>query len=235
MDRRWMIVDANTGGFITQRQHSRLCLVSVTLNGAALTLTAPNVDSLVISQRQIHRSTFRQVKIWQDWVESIDCGDEAAQWLSLFLSASVRLVFMADDCRRLVDQRYVQHSEQVSFADGFPILLTSESSLENFNQHLNSPIHMNRFRPNIVVSGCEPFAEDRWQKIQIGQLTFELVKPCSRCIIPSIDPQTANKQVEISKALAKYRRRDGAIYFGQNLVACEQGIISVGDQLSVLA
>ena len=235
MDRRWMIIDADNGHFITQREHSRLCLVGATLSGTALTLTAPTLDPLLVSQQQSQSGSSRQVKIWQDWVEAFDCGDQAAQWLSSFLKTSVRLVFMADDCHRLVDQNFSQQSECVSFADGFPILLISESSLEDFNQHIDSPIHMNRFRPNIVVSGCAAYAEDHWQTIQIGLLSFELVKPCSRCVIPSIDPQTANKQVEISKALAKHRRRDGAVYFGQNLVANEQGIISVGDQVTVLA
>ena len=114
------------------------------------------------------------------------------------------------------------------------MFLASESSLDNFNQLIDSPIGMNRFRPNIVVSGCESYAEDHWQKIQIGMLRFDVVKPCSRCVIPSIDPETGDKQIEVSRALAKHRRRDGAVYFGQNLLTQQQGIITVGDSLTVL-
>ena len=235
MDRRWMIVDAASNHFVTQREQHRLCLIHVALSGDALTLTAPTLEPLQVSQQQSHNGDKRQVKVWQDWVEGVDCGDLAAQWLSDFLGSAVRLVFMADDCHRLVDQHYAGNAERVSFADGFPLLLVSESSLDNFNQHLQSPIDASRFRPNIVVSGCTAFAEDQWQKIQIGPLSFELVKPCSRCVIPSIDPKTGGKQVAVSQALAKHRRRDGAVYFGQNLLAKQHGILSVGDRLTVLS
>ena len=230
-----MIVDATSNHFVTQREHHRLCFIRVALNGNTLTLTAPTLSPLQISKQQSHNGDKRQVKVWQDWVEGIDCGDLAAQWLSAYLGSAVRLVFMADDCRRLVDRHYAHNAEQVSFADGFPLLLVSESSLDDFNQHLQSPVDISRFRPNIVVSGCRAFAEDSWQKIQIGPLSFELVKPCSRCVIPSIDPKTGLKQVAVSQALAKHRRRDGAVYFGQNLLAQQQGILSIGDPLTVLS
>ena len=228
-DRRWMVVD-NNGKFLTQRQLPLMCLLSCRIDNGQLTLSFES-QSITINQSSGPQSS---VIIWEDQVEAEDCGDEVAVWLSEILSYSCRLVFMTEQTQRLVDTDYASQQETVSFSDGFPLLLISEASLQDFNQHLDSPVEMNRFRPNIVVAGCDAFAEDNWRSIRIGELEFSVVKPCSRCVIPSLDPVSGIKQVEVSKALAAHRRHDGAVYFGQNLIHRGLGKVAVGDSVVVI-
>ena len=230
-DRRWMVVDGS-GQFITQRQLPRLCLISATVSRGDLALEAAGYPALVVDSCQSQPSL--QISVWDDVVDALDCGDEAADWLSNFLAISCRLVFMPDSCQRRVDTDYARNNEVVSFADAFPLLLISEASLQDLNTRLSAPVGMNRFRPNIVVSGCDPFAEDQWRSFRVGELLFSVVKACSRCVIPSIDPETGEKQRQINRVLAGFRRRDGAIYFGQNLLCEGEGGIRVGDAIELL-
>ncbi len=229
-DRRWMVVDPE-GKFLTQRQLPEMCLIQCGLLDGRLRLSRTGLESLSLDAVMGPQVL---VTVWNDQVMAQDCGDEPAQWLSEVLGRPCRLVFMTEETRRLVDPDFAREQEVVGFADGFPFLIISEASLQNFNQHLAVPIEMKRFRPNIVVSGCEPFAEDDWKILRIGEMEFSVVKPCSRCVIPSIDPATGFKQVDVSKALAANRRRDGAVYFGQNLLHRGLGKISVGDAVEVL-
>jgi uncharacterized protein YcbX len=141
---------------------------------------------------------------------------------------------MPDTCRRLVDGLYAREGETVSFADGFPLLLISQASLDDLNSRLDSPVPMNRFRPNLVVSGCDSFAEDGWRRLRIGDVEFDVVKPCSRCVIPSIDQATAQRDGQINRVLASYRRVNGQVMFGQNLLYHRAGKLSVGDPVQVL-
>ena len=230
-DRRWMVVD-DSGQYITQRQLPRLCLISATVNRGYLTLEAAGYSALVVDSHQPQQSS--RVSVWDDIVDAWDCGDKAADWLSHFLATPCRLVFMPDHCQRWVDTDYARNNEIVSFADAFPLLLISEASLDDLNTRLSSPIAMNRFRPNIVVRGCEPFAEDTWRSFRVGDLQFSVVKACSRCVIPCIDPETGEKQGQINRVLASFRRRDGAIFFGQNLLCEGEGVIRVGDTVDLL-
>ncbi|ARN75670.1 MOSC domain-containing protein [Oceanicoccus sagamiensis] len=229
-DRRWMVVD-DSGQFLTQRQLAKMCLISATVDAGQLTLSCEGQTAITVEHTPVRQ---RSVVVWADTVEAEDCGDKVADWLSMVLQCSCRLVFMPEHTQRWVDTDFAKQQETVSFADGFPFLLMSAASLESFNQHLDQPVSSYRFRPNIVVSGCEAFAEDGWQRIRIGEIEFSVVKPCSRCVIPSIDPATGLKQVEVSKALASHRRRDGAVYFGQNLLHRGHGEIGVGDSVEAL-
>jgi uncharacterized protein YcbX len=231
-DRRWMLVD-DSGLFITQREENRLCLVGVALEQGQLCLSAP--DYPPVSVPVSVGGQLCEVEVWEDRVEAVDCGDEAARWCADFLRRDCRLVYMPDSYHRQVDTDYGRVGDAVSFADGFPLLLISQASLEDLNQRLSTPVSMARFRPNIVVSGCEAFAEDQWAAVKIGDLNFDLVKPCSRCVIPSINPDTAEKNPEVVRQLASYRRKGGKVYFGQNLIHRNQGVISVGDSLTVVA
>lgn len=232
-DRRWMIVDLN-GRFITQRQYPRMCLIAAQLDNGVLTLAADGVAPLTVTTAAGGRER-RLVTVWDDTVDAEDCGDHAATWLTRCLGVDCRLVFMPDDYQRLVNTDYARNSEIVSFADGFPLLLISDASLQDLNARLDSAITTHRFRPNIVVSGCDAFAEDHWKKIRIAGIEFDVAKSCTRCVIPSIDPATGDKQREVIQVLASYRRRDGAIHFGQNLLFDRQGTLTVGDKVEILA
>lgn len=230
LDRRWMVV-SNKDRFITQRQKPKMCLIETTLTGQSLSLNAPGMTPISIATNNLERQVF----VWKDSVNSVDCGDTAAQWLSDFLETDCRLVYMPEQTQRLVDPDYATQHETVSFADGFPSLIISQSSLDDFNKKLDIPIKMVNFRPNIVIAGCAAYAEDTWKEIRINGITFSLVKPCSRCIIPSIDSQTGIKNSAVTHALNTHRRRDRASYFGQNALHDKPGNIHVGDNVELVS
>jgi len=230
-DRRWMVVDS-AGKFITQRQQASMSLIQVTLTGEGVILQAPDVSEMAVTI-PTGRANAR-VKIWKDECNVVDCGDDVAHWLSRFLGVQCRLVYFPDDEVRQVDLNYAQKGDRTAFSDGFPILLLSQASLDDLNSRLETPIPMRRFRPNMVVSGCEPFAEDNWRSIRIGGLVFRVVKPCSRCVIPNIDPNTGERGTEPTRTLVNYRRRDGKVYFGQNVIADSVGRLEVGMPVELL-
>jgi uncharacterized protein YcbX len=176
-----------------------------------------------------------RVRIWRDHVQVADQGAAAADWLSTFLEYPCRLVRLPEDVVRPVDPEFATRADdQVGLADGFPVLLISEESLADLNRRLAAPLPMNRFRPNVVVSGAGvPFAEDTWREIQIGEVRFSLVKACARCITTTTDQRTAERGVEPLATLASYRRVPRGVLFGQNLVHAGPGRIAVGDPLEV--
>jgi hypothetical protein len=231
-DRRWMVVNA-AGSFVTQREVPQMAQVAVApgqerirleCDGSTITVPVPGVGV-----------PGRQVRVWDDLVISLDAGDNAAAWLSGHLAMKCRLVFMPEDTVRRVDGAYASEGETVGFADGFPLLLISQASLDDLNCRLPAPVPMNRFRPNLVISGCEPFAEDDWRRIRIGEMEFDVAKACSRCVIPSIIQETAQRDPHINRTLASFRRINGQIYFGQNLLYQETGQLRTGDSVEVLA
>jgi hypothetical protein len=242
-DREWMIVDGN-GRFLTQRQHPRMALIEPALTPQALQLSAPGVETITVpselSDAREEKARLRQVRVWHDDVWAVDEGDEVATWLSEFLGVECRLVRRGQAFHRPVDPRYAVAGEhdQVGFADGFPLLLTSQASLDDLNARLPEPVAMERFRPNLVVTDCEPYEEDRWTELQIGDLTLHVVKPCSRCTIPTVDPRMGERDPngEPLRTLATYRRNpDGKVHFGQNLIHKPKwGALRVGDEVIVL-
>lgn len=229
-DRRWMVVRPE-GTAVTQRQYPRMCLIGTALKNNALSLSAPGMPRVDVERPS---EDMLQSEVWGSEVSGQDCGEVVAQWLSQYLGLEARLIYMADDYQRLVDQDYASNRELVGFADGFPLLICSDASLQNFNSHLNKSISMDRFRPNIVIAGCEPYAEDRWKKIRIAGIEITLAKPCSRCVMPSIDQQTGIKDNAVLDALNTYRRQQGKTYFGQNGLYLKQGVLKVGDAVQVL-
>ncbi len=231
-DRRWMVV-SESGHFITQRELPRMALISALPEDGALRLQEGADSHLVVTPGA--DMSDRRVQVWGDNVRARDCGDDAAAWLSAKLERDCRLVYMPDDAVRRVDGVYASEGETVGFADGFPLLLISQASLDELNQRLPEPVPMNRFRPNLVVSGCSPFAEDGWKRIRIGPLEFDVAKACTRCVIPSIVQETAERDPHINRALAAFRRFDGQICFGQNLLYRGEGRLAVGDPVEVLA
>ena len=231
-DRHWMVVDA-AGRFLTQRQWPRMALVAahVTARGE-LQLRAPGMADLHLPARD---GDARQVvEVWGDTVDAVASGAAADAWLSEFLDTPCRLVHLDDDSRRAVDPDFATPADQVGFADGFPFLLISQASLDDLNSRLDTALPMRRFRPNLVISGCPPYAEDGWRLIRIGDIRFRVVKPCARCAIPTIDPDTGVSGKEPLRTLAGYRRQGGQVMFGQNLVHEGRGRLDVGMTVEVL-
>lgn len=232
-DRSMMIVDA-CGEFISQREAPRLALIAPQPHAdGTMTLSAPGMPSLSFHPGDAGQRV--KVRVWNDICEAVDQGDAVAEWLQEFLAAPARLVRIADDFERRVDPRYARHaSDQTGFSDGYPFLLISQASLDALNARLAAPVPMNRFRPNIVVSGCPPFAEDGWCDFRINGILFSAVKPCARCVVPTIDQDTAAVGPEPLRTLATFRTFGQKVLFGQNLVAAEVGVLRVGDEVEVV-
>ena len=230
-DRRWMVVDTQ-GHFVSQRTVARMCLIQCQLLENAVQLTAPGRTPIKIATPTSTKTV--SVTVWKDQCNVYDCGEAAAQWLSDFLAIECRLVYFPANETRQVDPTFAHADDLTAFSDGFPLLLISQASLDDLNSRLDTPLPMIRFRPNIVVQGCEPFAEDTWHRIAIGDMTFRIVKPCSRCIIPSIDPHTGERGAEPTRTLSQYRRRAHKIYFGQNVIPDGTGEIQVGMPVTIL-
>ena len=231
-DRRWMIAD-QAGRFLTQREHPRLSLIGVKQEAGTFTLSAPGIPPLNIPL-SVNDKPLIQVVIWNDTVEAMTAEPDAAEWISSYLGIPCRFIYMPDTSYRPVNPRYAFKREQVNFADAFPVLLISEASLADLNSRLDTPLPMNRFRPNIVVAGCSPYEEDTWKRIQIGSTTFLVAKPCDRCAITTVDQSTGIKGKEPLRTLAQYRNRDGQVLFGQNLIHERNGEIRVGEEVTIL-
>lgn len=232
-DRRWMLID-NEGTFISQRKYPVLALLQIRLEKEHLTVTHRNTPSITTSF--LYEENTGQpiaVNVWGTDCHGIEVSTAVSKWFSEFLKTDVRLVQMPEAERRLVDPRYAKDDEVVSFADGYPCLIISQASLDGLNERLSEPVPMNRFRPNFVFTGGEPHIEDSFNTFSIGDLLFKAVKPCSRCVMITVDQQTATKSAEPLKTLAGYRTIDKKIMFGQNLVHQGSGTIRVGDQLQV--
>ncbi|MCX6081709.1 MAG: MOSC domain-containing protein [Chloroflexi bacterium] len=232
-DRRLMVVNPD-GLFLTQREHARMALVTPILKAGMMTLTAAGMQDVSFALSTLDQHI--NVEIWSSrGVDAIDQGNLAAEWLSDFLKMPTRLVRIDDNHPRQVSAEYaIQADDQVGFADGFPILVITQESLDDLNSRLEKPIPMNRFRPNIVISGATSFAEDDWKRIRIGQVELGLVKPCARCNVPTIDQDTAEKGKEPNTTLAKYRKINGKIMFGVNAIPITTGQLRVGDSVEIL-
>ncbi len=238
-DRRWMVVDRD-GLFLSQRQHPQLARIRTQLDaGGGLILHAANMPALVVPV-PTRDAVRRQVQIWRDRLEATCAGDRADLWLSRFLKTECALVFLPDDVQRPLAFPHAQPGEHVSLADGFPYLLIAEESLTDLNDRLtardpaNPPVPPDRFRPNLVVSGADAFAEDGWHRLRIADVVFRLAKPCSRCSVITVDQQTGRCGSEPLRTLATYRLRDGEVWFGVNLVAETTGWLRCGDIVEVL-
>lgn len=231
LDRRWMVVDADKR-FLTQRLQARMALIDTRVDGSGvLHLSAPGMSPLVVAPAGDERIV---VQVWNDRLDAAPVGSVVDNWLGEFIGQECRLVRQPDDVRRAVDPAFAGVDDEVGFADGFPFLLISQASLDDLNARLDTPVPMLRFRPNLVVSGCDAFAEDGWRRIRIGEITFRVAKPCSRCVIPTVDIETGERGREPLQTLMGYRRRDNKIYFGQNLIHDGVGLLERGMSVEVL-
>lgn len=236
-DRRWMWVDGN-GKFLSARSLPRMLLIQATIDAASgnLQLSAPGMAPLRVIEPTRAAPTI-EVEVWESFCPARVAAAEACHWLSQFLQIEGRLVHMADDCLRAVDPSYAQHDDIVSFADGFPLMLIGSASLDALNRRASRPQQMTQFRPNLVVATTEPFIEDQWHRIRIGEIELDVVKPCVRCVLTTIDPDTGIKAAdgEPLKTLQQFRRSDKGVTFGQNLIARSLGALRIGDLVDIVA
>jgi uncharacterized protein YcbX len=233
-DRRWMIVDA-LGDFMTQRDYPQMARVRVDLTPYGLLCAVPDDEPLLVPYAPESR-TATQVTVWRDTVAALPVSYAADLWFSRVLGKTCRLVQMPDATERRVNTHYAHNGEVVSFADGYPFLLIGQASLDDLNARMETPLPMNRFRPNLVIAGADPFAEDTWHHIQIGGATFAIVKPCARCELTMVDQErgvVAGK--EPLRTLATFRKVGSNVLFGQNLLLAEgSGTLHVGDAVRLL-
>jgi hypothetical protein len=228
LDRRWMIVDA-AGKFVTQRTDARLALIDVEARSDALLVRAPQMPDLEVPF--VTEGAERLVKVWDDKPGAAIVSERASKWFSEYLGGPHDLVHICEEGLRRVDPKRARPGDQVGFADAYPFLLASTSSLEDLVSRAGVALEMLRFRPNIVVSGAPPWAEDDWRTLTIGELGFRALKPCSRCVITTIDPRTAAKGPEPLRTLATFRQKRQKVYFGINLAHDGLGTLRVGDRV----
>ncbi|MHB1872163.1 MAG: MOSC domain-containing protein [Steroidobacteraceae bacterium] len=217
-DRHWMVIRPD-GQFLTQRTHPALARIGVTLTPQGLRLESESRPPLWLALGAAGDA--RQVRVWKDRCAGLDQGEAAAEWLSAVLGESVRVVRVPERAPRRADPAYAApHPAPITFVDGFPILVCNQASLELLNERLPKALPMNRFRPNLVLAGLEPFAEDRIETLRVGAVRLRLVKPCTRCVIPSRDQRTGISDVDPLPALRTFRYDQTlrGVTFGTNAI-----------------
>lgn len=232
-DRRLMLVNEH-GHFITQREFPQMALLKATVAIDGITVNHHSNGSIVIPFND-DRKPLHQFTVWDDTCMGQYVSEEFDQWFSETLNIKCRLIYMPDDSEREVDQRYAKPGMITSFADAYPFLLIGQSSLDDLNKRMAQPLPMDRFRPNIVFTGGKAYSEDLMNQINIAGITFYGAKLCARCVLTTIDQQTAVKAKEPLKTLASYRMKNNKIMFGQNLIHENTGVITVGDELKILS
>jgi len=232
-DRRWMLVDRNNK-FFTQREFPKLATIRIEIEPAGLKIDAANKSSLFVPFAAKATST-AEVQIWQNVCRGDFISADADRWFSEVLDTDCRLVHMSNESLRPVDPDFAIADDIVSFADAYPFLVLTEASLTELNSRLVQKVEMNRFRPNFVISGAEPFAEDNWKRITIGETEFHITKPCARCVMTTVDQERGVKNgAEPLRTLASFRTVQNKVLFGQNLLAMKAGAtIRVGDEVTV--
>jgi len=244
-DRRWMLTDSNYK-FISQRTHPVLALIEVAIQNSKLRFSYHQAKPSVL---EIPAFPLQKEPLIETWVFEKKCkalavSKAADQWFSKILGGDYRLVYMPEESERPINPKHGSPGDIVSFADGYPILLTGKASLADLNEKLDQPVNMDRFRPNIVISGEKPFGEDHWEYVQINALSFRGLKPCARCIMTTVDQDKGVKSgAEPLKTLATYRKKDSKVLFGLNLLWEHQkwngdegeAVIRVGDSVEVVS
>ena len=237
-DRRWMLIDENNR-FISQREYPQLALFSVAIHDDNLLITNKKTgDVLTISNSPNHSATQSlKVTIWDDEVTAWEVSKIANNFFTKALGIPVHLVYMPDESHRKTEVDYSLKGDEItSFSDGYPILVIGQTSLDDLNNKLAEPIAINRFRPNFVFTGGQAFEEEEWHEFKVGSLRFFGVKPCARCVMTTIDPQTGEKKgKEPLLTLNKYRKAGNKILFGQNVLINQTGSVSVGDDIEVIS
>lgn len=233
-DRRWMLIDAN-GVALTQRVHPEMALFkpSIADDQMAMEYRKPGhaVSTAVVRLSFQPRGPAIRAHVWEDQVDVHEVDPAISEWFSDLLNIHCRLVAFPEQNPRPVDTRYSIADEHLSLADAYPFMTIGQKSLDDLNGRLAEPVPMNRFRPNFVFTGGNAFAEDTWKDISIGSLRFVAVKKCDRCVLTTVDQETGMKGTEPLKTLSGYRKAGNKVYFGQNMVALDEGSLSVGQRI----
>jgi uncharacterized protein YcbX len=235
-DRRWLIVDERAT-LITQREWPALGRIRPRYYSQGLVLEAHDATALDVP---FPAGATMDVKHFRQWIAATPAGDAADRWVSQLIDRPARLVYLDDPTRRPVDPEFADPDDRVSFADGYPLLVTNEASLHAVNDWLveagDEPVAMTRFRPNIVVGGAPAWAEDEWvgRRIVVGDVTFRVPKPCDRCVFTTIDPETGEKGRQPLRVLGQHRKFPGGLMFGVNLIPDGRGKIALGDEITVV-
>lgn len=238
-DRRFVICDPS-GQFITARTEPSLCLVHTKLLADGIELSVPTMPSLTLTYAEFS-SKYQNVTVWGDDINGQVCSEKANTWFSEYLQRPATLLYFGDNSFR-EKKPNTEDARKLAFADGYPLLLISQASLDELNNHLENQqqqtVSMAQFRPNIVIENTLPFAEDSWQHIRIGEVEFKVSKPCERCVFTTVNPQSGEKhpQQQPLQTLKSFRKtNNGEVLFGQNLIPLNCGQIKAGDKLTVIS
>lgn len=234
-DRRWLLIDENNQ-FVSQRTFAKMAMLQPELNEGHMCITdRTGKNSMLKFDLSEPSSTAEMVTVWDDTMPAKEVSQEASNWFSRALEMPLRLMYMHEESIRQADQRYaVNESDHVSFADGYPVLITSEASMDQLNAKTSLEQSVDRFRANIILSGIGPHEEDTLRQIRIGRQELFGVKPCARCVMTTIDPSTAEAGKEPLKTLATYRKVGNKILFGENFIPTNESHIRVGDKVAVV-
>ncbi len=227
-----MVVD-NQNRFLTQRTHPQMSLVETDMRNGQLILSSFGMEEHVVPKVSLGMKTIA-TRVFNDPVNAIELDIATNEWISQALDTPCKLVCFPENETRLCKPDVARPGDHTKFADAFPLLIISQASLDDLNSKLVVPVGMDRFRPNLVIRGCEAFAEDQWESIQINGTNIRMLQTCSRCSVPTVDQKTGMLSgPEPIQTLSTYRQWDDEIYFGSNYTAEIETILSVGDLVNI--
>lgn len=232
-DRRYLLVD-ESGTFLTQRDNPDFALLKLFFAENGFNVLDIKSGEQIFIPFEFESGKSIKVKIWDDICNAVILPKEISSWFSDVLNLKCSLVYMSNNEKRIVEKKYVAEDHIVSFADAYPYLMIGQSSLDDLNSRLDQPVSIDRFRPNFVFSGGDPYEEDGWQDFSIGSLEFKAVKPCARCVITTTDQQTGVRNKEPLRTLSTYRTTKNKVMFGMNVVCNKTGVVSTGDRITLL-
>ena len=235
LDRRLMLIDEHNS-FMTQRTRPEMCLFEVELKENIFFIKdrrGIKSDAIQIKLQKNNSGELIRANIWDDEVAVVELSESISNWFSEVLGIRTRLVAFPESHHRRIDPDYSPEPKNVSLADGYPLLMISRESLDLLNSKLETAVKMERFRPNLVVSGGASHEEDFLKKFRIGSNIFAAVKPCARCVLTTVDPLTGIAGHEPLKTLSTYRKFGTKVNFGMNIIPVDYGQIQEGDEISV--
>jgi uncharacterized protein len=230
-DRRWMLIDEQ-GRFLSQRSYPKMALFKLRIEGSSFVISLGD-ETIELPQDLQGDGEDRDATIWKDTVLVREAPTRYHRWFSDQLGLPCRLVSFPESNPRPVDPAYRVAQEHVSLADGYPLLIIGQASLDDLNGRLQQPVPMNRFRPNLVFTGGMPYEEDTWRNFTVGKNAFVGVKPCARCVLTTVDQDNGSMGKEPLLTLSKYRRQNDRILFGQNVVPVDVTEVNEGDEIVV--